>query len=70
MILTRDVIKDITEEYNEAWAHEVGLTLSDQIAIEQLKVLKKIKGGVTFLVVVVIIGIGLSLINACGALVR
>jgi hypothetical protein len=71
MILTKDVLDNITHGgYNDAWAHEVGLTLSDQLAIEQLKALKSIKNGVTFLVIIVIIGIGLSLLGACGALIR
>jgi hypothetical protein len=69
MIQAKDM-RNITNGYTEEWALSVGLSISDQIAIEQLRILKRINDGVTFLVIVTVIGIVAALINACGALVR
>jgi hypothetical protein len=77
MILNEAQLKDVLAGYTVDQANEFGITLSDQIAIEQLKrtgqqndLLRSIKSGVTFLVVVTIIGIAASFLNACGGLIK
>lgn len=63
MILTKKQLRDVIHGWDDKLSAEVGMTVSDQIAIEQLKVLLAIRDGITFIVVVIIIGIVLSLIR-------
>jgi hypothetical protein len=66
MILNKEQLENFLGGYNDEDANTFGITLSDQIAIEQLKMLKSIKSGVNSLVVITGMGIAAYLLNACG----
>lgn len=66
MIVTKERLNDLLYKYSIEEAEELGLTVRDQILIEQLKALNTIKQGVTFLVVVTILGIVITVLASCG----
>jgi len=68
MYLTSDQFDKLLTGYNTEEAAGWQLTVGDQLAVEQLKTLRSIKGGVNFLVAIVIIGLVISLLVTCGSI--
>ena len=60
-MISEERLKNLLNKYSVEEAEELGLTIHDQILLEQIKQLKLIKSAVSFLVLVTIIGIILAM---------
>lgn len=65
MALTASKLDQLLNAYGQQDVEELGMTLHDQLTIEQIKLLRSIKNQLRFFVILTVIGIAAILLSMC-----
>ena len=70
MILNKAQLDDLLESYSVEKANEYGMSINDQLAVIQIRLLNKINGILTIFLWITIIAIFLGIVVTCSTLIK
>jgi uncharacterized membrane protein len=70
VILNKAQLDDLLESYSVEKANEYGMSINDQLAVIQIRLLNKINGILTIFLWITIIAIFLGIVVTCSTLIK